>query len=1246
MGGLQPHNVSPNLCIEYCVGLDALGDGRTALLSIGSQSTLWSWNDVDARFDASMTDQNADLPTSSDVNGPLVRADVNGDGLDDLVNKVVSAQTAPKFRLWLNTGRGFDRRQFAIVGADGTTFEDLERFIVGDFNGDGRADINMVEDRWHDLDDPTPITLLSMGNQFVVNKTNGFPQAAGTADFDGDGLDDLFGEETNDRLSIRLSARVPQNLLTSMEDPFGATTSITYTPSSAWDNERLPRVLQTVSRVEVDDGRGTVSATDYAYEGGDWDIAERRFLGFRKLTATLPKLPYEDSAPQVEVTFSQALAAVGVPTLVERFEVAANGSRTRLSQRRATLAVRNDVAPFRALVTRRESYLAMGSDLQGQKTDYEHDAFANVTSETQTAVPNTAGGRRTVTRTYHQNLGDYLVDRVAIISTHEGQASGPLKRRIRQHYDGQGTYQSPPTKGNLTRRRVEVLGTSTQLDTTYTYDAKGNLTSEETPLGHRTQYVYGTGTLDHLVVAKRLPPYFEGDTRWVERTDWGGHQCAGPASTTDVNGRQTVLTYDLLCREQEVNLASGERVQTSYNTIGDPTQQTIKVSRWAPSGSERFAEYHFDGLGRVHQIQSPLVGTQARMTDTRYDARGNVSRTTLPYYGNDRRWTDVEYDALDREVRRTFPDGATRTTSHVVPNADVAVLRTIVTDAAGIATETLTDAFERVVRTTIDPGGEKIEMAMTYDVLDQLASVADARNNTVVYTHDSAGRRTRTQDPNHGTWRFEHDRDGRMTRRTDALGQRTDYAYDSMDRLTRRTSLPGTAQQEVLTRTYDGTAPYGVGELAQEASQAGTYSYTYDVHGKVRESTFIIDGVTYTRTEIRDDPSGDTTRIVYPDGDQVGSNADRWTHNADGGVIRIPGLVNDTDYNARGQVTRRAYANGTVLEQGFDDDRGWLTAITVSRGVDTVFEKTFTRDPSGRITSTGGAGEDRWTYTTDTAGRLVSALHRPSGAVTSYTYDRVNNMTSRTGRGSYTYPPAGSAQPHAPTRVGNASLSYDANGNPLQVRDAPTLNRTLTWDGLGRLATVARGGLTTMTYGPDDARQQRRFAPSTGAVETTTFVADLEVSPTGVLTKHPIADAKRVEMASYGVHLDHDGSVRRVTAPSGAPVVEVAYQPYGEEGADRGGRRARRGDPRLPRRAPRRDDRPHLPQRTVLRPPHRTLHLPRSPRSHHTRRRRQPVRLRRKRSRQPHRSERHVERRGLALRPRRIHGRPRRKPLR
>ncbi|WP_420393374.1 RHS repeat-associated core domain-containing protein [Acuticoccus sp.] len=36
-------------------------------------------------------------------------------------------------------------------------------------------------------------------------------------------------------------------------------------------------------------------------------------------------------------------------------------------------------------------------------------------------------------------------------------------------------------------------------------------------------------------------------------------------------------------------------------------------------------------------------------------------------------------------------------------------------------------------------------------------------------------------------------------------------------------------------------------------------------------------------------------------------------------------------------------------------------------------------------------------------------------------------------------------------------------------------------------------------------------------------------------------------MASYGVHLDHDGSVRRVTAPSGAPVVEVAYQPYGEE---------------------------------------------------------------------------------------------------
>ena len=62
--------------------------------------------------------------------------------------------------------------------------------------------------------------------------------------------------------------------------PLGGTTSVAYTPSSAWTNTNLPFILQTASSVTRNDGRTAAATTSYAYTGGLWDWTERRFLGF------------------------------------------------------------------------------------------------------------------------------------------------------------------------------------------------------------------------------------------------------------------------------------------------------------------------------------------------------------------------------------------------------------------------------------------------------------------------------------------------------------------------------------------------------------------------------------------------------------------------------------------------------------------------------------------------------------------------------------------------------------------------------------------------------------------------------------------------------------------------------------------------------------------------------------------------------------------------------------------------------
>ncbi|MCF3932061.1 hypothetical protein L1787_01360, partial [Acuticoccus sp. M5D2P5] len=56
---------------------------------------------------------------------------------------------------------------------------------------------------------------------------------------------------------------------------------------------------------------------------------------------------------------------------------------------------------------------------------------------------------------------------------------------------------------------------------------------------------------------------------------------------------------------------------------------------------------------------------------------------------------------------------------------------------------------------------------------------------------------------------------------------------------------------------------------------------------------------------------------------------------------------------------------------------------------------------------------------------------------------------------------------------------------------------------------MTKNGLTEMAHGPDDARFVRTVTPPGGTAETTFFVRDMELSPAGVLTKYPLADAKR-----------------------------------------------------------------------------------------------------------------------------------------
>ena len=838
--------------------------------------------------------------------------------------------------------------------------------------------------------------------------------------------------------------------------------------------------------------------------------------------------------------------AIGVPIKVDRFD----GAGTLMSRTETALAIRNNALPYKAQIADRIERIGEVGGLEGHGTQYTYNIFGEVTQESERAIPATAGGRRTLFKTYFVNTASYLVDTVRSDRYYVGaDTSGPIQRQIRYFYDGDTTYTVPPSSGNMTRRQIYLDSESRWLTENFTYDGYGNRLTETTPLGYVTAYAYDP-VFHQFAVRKELPPFAEGDARLVELASWN-YTCGEPATQTDINDRQTTFTYDALCRQTEA-AKPGEFVRTAYFDFGNPQLQRIKVTLPAAPGTARYTEFLFDGLRRVWRTRSPLVGADIRYVDTNYDARGNVRSTTAPYFSGASPTiytTNLFYDALDREVLRTFPDGTSVSTAYVIPGDTRYVLRTDVTNEVGITVENFLDGFGRNGLEIVDRSGVSLITTSTFDIFDQLKTVADTFGNTVVYSYDSVGRRVRANDPDNGLWRYRHDDDGRMVRSIDAKGQNTDFAYDSLARMTQRTTLSGTPAATVLTRTYDEArgAFSNVGELTTETNDAASFSYNYNILGEVQQSTYAIGTATYSRIE-NFYPTHFTRFITYPDGDEIGTTADGWVHNADGGVIRAPKLIVNTQYNARGQVTNRNYANGVSLTQTYDDARGWLNQITVSNGATIVFERVFNRAANGRIASTGGATpDDRWTDTYDTAGRLIEALKRPTSQTISDTYDRINNLTFKTGYGTYTYPANGQPRPHAPTQVGTASLSYDANGSLTLSTGDPRISKAITWDGLNRIASVARGGQTVMTYAPNDSRLTRTFTPLGGTASTTTFFADMEVSPAGILTKYPVSDAKRIAFETYGVHLDHNGSVRAITDRVGTTITRLAYLPYGTE---------------------------------------------------------------------------------------------------
>lgn len=1031
----------------------------------------------------------------------VVFGDVNGDGAQDAV--IHDRAGNDQVLVSLSEGDGFKAPASWMAASLLPDFKDTffqgARSVVRDLNGDGLGDLILhngftrtsQDSSTQPLDPEAAEIYISDGARFVRKVGSGFSRISsylGVIDVDGDGLYEPYRIVQNNlgkgTLRVLKHASRPTNALTQVVDQLGGTTIVEFTPSTRYADNDIPGVRQLVSKVTRQSGfSGQNKVTDYQYVGSKYDYYFRKSLGYRTVTAFLPKGTGETVKPQLTTIYAQE--HWGVKGQVKSQTLTYNG----VTQRQ-TLNTWTDVG--NSVYSSYGSYLGSWADTQsgplelplrskkstttvkerwgGQLLERRVSYTLNLYNQPTSILNYGFGGSDhtkdnvTTAFSYAINTNDYIVDKPKwmIIGRGSNAQYSSLSNWLRAEYysyDGSASYESTPSRGNLTRieQWSGADNHNRRVARQIHYDDYGNILWEKDARDAQTTHVYETSkNLFRTQTSNALGH--------VATTTWNP-QCQIPVSHQDANNLSYSYTHDAFCRETTQSYPNGQNIWTSYHSIGSPTAQYVKrraYSASTESGKTRSEErQYFNGYGQPYKsTQSGDRDLIADATTTlrAFDGRGNLSWESIPitwaqstsgYVGANLR-TSYLYDTLGRLQRQTNADGTYSTVEYDLDSfthlsgQNTSWPTQVVRDAhcydassAGTICGLMrvsVDAMGRVIRNTkfdtagTDHNGGSSSARITkykYDNIGRIVDVYDPAGASWSYSYNSYGDRTGLDDPALGQWSFEHDANGNLTRQVDAKSQVIEFTYDDLNRVTLK--RVGVGSDRVDTHNvYDQarTGYFNLGQLTQSyiwTAQKGQYHEIlrdYGNDGQLRKETNDIEGRSYDQL-FNYRKNGDLNAVGLPH--IPGSTATKWLpqfqYDAANRLTSFGSHISSASYDIWSNPTQVTYGNGTQEEMLYNAQRGWMNKTTLRAPNGSQIDYTqYYRSATGRVREQRGQQLEGWqTFAYDYAGQLQSATNtqgKPEFSQ-SFVYDKAGSIQDNSQLGQYLY----GTHKHAPHRI-------------------------------------------------------------------------------------------------------------------------------------------------------------------------------------------------------------------------------------
>jgi RHS repeat-associated protein len=554
-----------------------------------------------------------------------------------------------------------------------------------------------------------------------------------------------------------------------------------------------------------------------------------------------------------------------------------------------------------------------------------------------------------------------------------------------------------------------------------------------------------------------------------------------PLSTTDPNGVVTTMRYDGFGRLRGTFHADGSSETIDHSVV---LQSEVTTTSTAGGGQSSTST---DPLGRPNLSQVTAFDGSPSSVSTYYDPLGRATLVSRPRAaGETARYTTTVYDNLDRPVSVTAPDGVV--VRHTYLNRE-----THSYDGRGTQSFTVTNADGEIEsRSEDDPASTGwLQTRYVSGPFGEPKRVTAVDDTVQVMEYDILGRRTKLTDPNTGVTKTEYNAFGEPTTETDGNGRTTTSGYDRLGRTTTTTSPDGTA-----TNVWD-TAAHGKGLLAKATSTDGVVTVnTYTEHGKPETSTWTVEGTGY-QIGYGYDQFGRQAQITYPAIPGASATSGQlkvgYGYNAAGYLsqVRDPAAAGPVYWTAEtrnhaGQLTRERHGNGTLQNRRYDDRTGLLQTIEdTGRGLlrSTSYGYDANRNVTSRQSSEGRLDE----YGYDTLNRLKTWELTANGAnpTTSFSYDEIGNLKTETVSGETpgqpqrdtTYTyPVNGVRPHTLVERNGATYTYDDAG-----RQVTGDGRTVTYNqaGLPRSMTWGQGQRTDFRYDAAGTRVLKRDGSNT-----------------------------------------------------------------------------------------------------------------------------------------------------------------------